>query len=439
MNTRWYLLLLNILFLTPNGLSLNKKIETFSDFDTPEKQSATLRGDLSYGTHTPITIASQGTYYLTDALQASAGMPALIIQTDKVTIDFGGNVIAGDIQITNNRTMIVLKNGTLTGSIIATNVSRLSLQALTILNAQTALAISGTAEKLLIENSTLSNYTTSGISIATVEGAQILNCSFIGTATGTGIEVQAGNGLTVHACSFKDHNYGIYLGSATALTEIHIDGCLISTSSLAGITLVNCASAEILNSEISRLIDPYFDGAGIDIQSSSRVLVSQCFVSGFFRGIRTQSGSAGFTIQGCTIEGNIRGICTASGVQGAIKECVLQNNGSTKAYGCGILDSTGPSTKVWYVSNIAMDNGDRPAATASRYDTNYCTGVDTPAATLSGIQPANGSSLGGNTNAPFYQLIKDQGGGGGGSIVVLLGGSIKGCIGNWDNITAALT
>lgn len=436
---QWYLLALNLLYITPSIFCLHKKIENFSDLDPIVNQDPLSRGDLTYGAHTPITITSQGTYCLTGALQAAAGTPAIIIQADNVAIDLGGNVIAGDIQITNNRTRIILKNGTLAGSINTTNVSLLSVQALTILNAQTSIAISGTASKLLLENTTCSNYASAGISIATIESGQIVNCNFVGNDAGTGIAVQAGSGLTVHACSFKDHDYGIYLGSATALNEIQIDNCLISTSSLAGITLVNCASAEILNAEISRRIDPYFDGAGIDIQASSRVLVSQCFVSGFFRGIRAQSGTAGFTIQGCTIEGNIRGICTASGVQGAIKECVLQNNGSGKSYGCGILDSTGPSTKVWYVSNMAMANGDRPAATSSRYDTNYCTGVDTPAATLSGIQPVNGSSLGGNTNAPFYQLIKDQGGGGGGSIVVLVGGSIKGCIGNWDNITAALT
>jgi hypothetical protein len=241
----------------------------------------------------------------------------------------------------------------------------------------------------------------------------------------------------VESCVFKDNAYGIYMGLTDESNALRISNCLISTSSLGGITMYDCKNAQILNAEITRYIDSNFGGAGIDIQGGSNVSVNDCFIAGFFRGLYLRTLITGFTIQSCMIESNIRGISAASNIKGCVRQCTVQNNGSGNARGCGILDSTGAATKVWYVANMAMSNGDRPAATSSRYDTNYCTGVDTPAATMSGIEPEDGSSTGGNTRGPFFQLIRDQGGGGGGAGGVL-STTVIGCIGYWDNITAAL-
>ncbi len=100
----------------------NQQIETFAQFEqepNSAEQVITLRGTLSQGSYTPITINQPGVYRLAGVLSVTSGLAAIQIIANNVFLDLDGNTVtvagnAGGIFINGQDVKVV--NGTIAGS-----------------------------------------------------------------------------------------------------------------------------------------------------------------------------------------------------------------------------------------------------------------------------------------------------------------------------------
>ncbi len=421
--------------ITPELWSIESKVEVIS---------SKLECSSTAITSVPYSITQSGAYCIASTLGVAPGSTAITISTNNVWIDFNGQALQGNIVISGGLTNIRLTNGALAGGITCSgDVTSLTMRDFGITDASNeAIRIDGIARKFVVQDCIFTDYGTTGIYINTANMLELRNSLFSdNNYSGTGLVVIQGRNVDVRECNFKQNNYGIYLGtSATGsqLKGVQIEGCLITSSSLVGISLNNCASVDIDDCEITRQIDNYKGGSGVLINGGNTIEVNDSTISQFYYGIAVRGTAtapvAAFTIRDCRVNYNMRGILCSTNTVGSVTGCILEYNGRSQAAGCGFQDLTGLNSQVWYLSNLAMGNGSSPAKQTTPFDSNYTSGYDVPANPL-GMTPVLSYASAGNSTAPYYQLIKVAGGGGGSDAPA----GKRGAIAHWDNVSGAFS
>lgn len=144
-----------------------------------------IRGDLSYGTHTPITINRSGVYRLAGPLTASGNTTALTISANNVALDLGGNTISGGatgINVTGNT--VSIKNGTIQNAStvgISITGSKCQLDALEVINSGTGFLLQNTNSNALTNCRALSS-SYAGFSLVSSYTNSTTNCQALNTS-----------------------------------------------------------------------------------------------------------------------------------------------------------------------------------------------------------------------------------------------------------------
>lgn len=166
-----------------------------------------IRGDISYGSHTPITINRSGVYQLTGPLSATDANTALTISASNVSLDLAGNVISGGatgINVTGNA--VSIKNGSVKNASsagIKISGSKCQLENLDVISSYTGFLLQSTSANQLTNCRTLSS-SNAGFSLVSSSTNNFLACQALNTNGGTqaayGFISQNGYGNNFEQC-----------------------------------------------------------------------------------------------------------------------------------------------------------------------------------------------------------------------------------------------
>lgn len=179
------MLLLLVLTLSPALHAATEKRESFAQLPIiPDTEMIQIiRGDLSYGSNTPITINRSGVYRLAGPLSATSGT-ALTISANNVSLDLDGNTISGGatgIAVTGNN--VSIKNGTVQNASdagISISGSKGAYENVQVINTSTGFLLQNAGSNLLANCRSI-NCTSMGFSLVGSYTNTIRRCQALGT------------------------------------------------------------------------------------------------------------------------------------------------------------------------------------------------------------------------------------------------------------------
>lgn len=316
-----------------------------------------IKGDLNYGSNTPITLNRSGVYRLTGPLSATAGVTALTISANNVSLDLDGNIISGGstgVAITGNS--VSIKNGTVhnasTAGISITG-NKCQLDGVDVVSSNTGFLLQSASENSLTNCRALHS-TSAGFSLVSSYTNMITNCQALNTAGGT------------HAAfGFSSHE-----GYGNAFTH-----CIAQNTQTAA-TNTNYLSAGFL----------------LTADVASSVKESQA--------IGTVSLSSTATAYGIFFNGTQNGVCSGN---------TAQNNTTVSGLGVGI---SADSSANYVAGNTAYKNDLNFAQVASSYITSQANdrgvyNINTDMTTADAIEVVNTNIATINNNAQTIESTMD--------------------------------
>ncbi len=229
-----------VLILLTLGIINTKASQPLEDFSSfgiglPQKEEVTiLRGTLSHGSYTPITISQQGVYRLAGAISNATNQNAITISANNVTLDLDGNTVSGGatgIMVTGDD--VTIKNGTVTGmsatGIALSENKNAKIEQVDVISSPTGFLLSGGGSHILTNCRALKN-TQAGFSLVASSTNNLFNCQALnqqgardvyGFIANTGRYNLFQSCQTIDARSTTTHTAnGIYLGDAELYDKI---------------------------------------------------------------------------------------------------------------------------------------------------------------------------------------------------------------------------
>ncbi len=311
-------------------------------------------------------ISQPGSYYLTGGITGTAGLSAIAINSDNVSIDLGGHSIIGvatanyGIEIRGTRTQITIENGSVrtfgqggVASFLAVTNVRVERVNVAQISAGGGIVFVAGSTNLLVRGCTVNDVATVGgiflpLTRTTVEHCVVSNCASASGPTGIAAD-------TVTGCSVANVTSS-GASAATGILGSSVQACTVGNVSNSSTGLATAINASAVGNSA---VDGVTTGAGAAAGISSRS-VDHCTVINVNGGTGAASrGIFGNAVSNCRVA-SIGVLAASTGSATGIDAATVQassvtNVGSTTSTGTatGIISSTVTGCTINTVGNVS--------------------------------------------------------------------------------------